>query len=526
MGRARSAARAGQVRAISVRVARLPTAPRELLETLALLGRLAPVRQLAAMSGAAPDAVTAALDVLSEAELVGHDGAGFGTAHDLVGATARDGIARALADEPGAGAERAHHLAGAGDRMAAAHAYAAAASERLGRFAHAEAGRLADAGLVLGPDERIRAELLSVRAAVREAAGDRDGARDDLRAALQVTPAGTDRSRILTRTAVLAFGADSVAHAADLIDLALTEAGDDPGARARALALGALVDTNVDRPARAEQRYREARALFERAGDTAGVADVRAMAGFLGGDVDGAVVSFDRVAQLFGDAGNLLRVVTPRSTRGHALVFADRAVAGLADIEEALDLARSLGYPDGEAYACWHHSEALTEVGRIADALQAAEQGLAIARRLGRRGWTATTLRARGVAHQAAGDTVAALTAFRASLAASEGLPLFECWAHARLGRVLLLAGHVAEAAGHVEAALRQGPPLGRYEARLARCALAVARDEPGAAPLIDDAITRARRGGHWTSLRELAAMVERVRARADERTQGDDAQP
>lgn len=109
----------------------------------------------------------------------------------------------------------------------------------------------------------------------------------------------------------------------------------------------------------------------------------------------------------------------------------------------------------------------------------------------------------------------------RLNLARSLGYPDGEAYAHARLGRVLLLAGHVGEAAGHVEAAEPQGSPLGRYEARLARCALAVARDEPGAGPLIDDAITRARRSGHWASLRELAAMDDRARARADERNPG-----
>ena len=139
----------------------------------------------------------------------------------------------------------------------------------------------------------------------------------------------------------------------------------------------------------------------------------------------------------------------------------------------------------------------------------AASDALAIAEGIGHRGWTATALRARGIAQQAGGDLAAAEASFRRSLATSEHLPLFACWAHARLGMVLVAADRLDDAAAHVEHALAIGPPLGHYEARLARCALAVARAEPNVAELITDAADRASAGGHRASLADLAILPD-----------------
>ncbi|WP_133252025.1 tetratricopeptide repeat protein [Actinomycetospora cinnamomea] len=267
---------------------------------------------------------------------------------------------------------------------------------------------------------------------------------------------------------------------------------------------------NLGRPARAQERYDEALALHARVGDPRGVADVldaRAMAAMLDGDITEAVALFERVARLFSDVGDLLRVVTPRSTRGHALLFAGRPERALSDTADALELARSLGHPEGEAYASWHHSEALTAAGRVDEATATAERGLALARRIRHRGWIATTSRALGIACEATGDVAGARTAFRRSLEAAERVPLFTSWAHARLGLLLVADADLSGAATHVDIALTVGPPLGHYEARLARCALAVARREPGASGLLDDARARAVRGGHHLSARRLAEL-------------------
>jgi tetratricopeptide (TPR) repeat protein len=188
-------------------------------------------------------------------------------------------------------------------------------------------------------------------------------------------------------------------------------------------------------------------------------------------------------------------------------VFAGRVEPALADTGEALELARSLGYPEGEAYASWHHSEALTAAGRPEEGMAAAVHGLAVARRLRHRGWIATTLRALGIAREAAGDLAGAKDAFYESLEAADPFPLFTSWAHARLGLLLAVEADPVTAAIHVDAALAMGPPLGHYEARLARCTLAVARREPAARAVLDDAREHALRGGHHASAHRLAEL-------------------
>jgi len=228
---------------------------------------------------------------------------------------------------------------------------------------------------------------------------------------------------------------------------------------------------------------------------------------FLDGDVTGGIDAFDRVAALFLDAGDLLRAVVPRSTGGHALVFAGRAQEGLHWTEEALDLARSLGHADGEAFARWHRSEALTAVGRLDEALHEAGAAREIAERLCHRGWTATAMRAQGIALRAGGDLANAEDAFRTSLVLSGQARLFASWAHAQLALVLIDRGALDEAAVQAAAALAEGPALAHFEARLAACRLNARGYAVPGAPDLTAALATAARSGHRSSAAELALL-------------------
>ena len=104
----------------------------------------------------------------------------------------------------------------------------------------------------------------------------------------------------------------------------------------------------------------------------------------------------------------------------------------------------------------------------------AGTEALAIATRIGHRGWTATSWRTIGLAEQCAGEHRAALRAFERSLAAAEHLDLFACWAAARAALEQLQLGRVTPAGDLVRRALSTGPALGRHEARWAAAALAV----------------------------------------------------
>jgi tetratricopeptide (TPR) repeat protein len=138
----------------------------------------------------------------------------------------------------------------------------------------------------------------------------------------------------------------------------------------------------------------------------------------------------------------------------------------------------------------------LAALGRADEARADADEAYAIASALGHRGWTATALRAMGIAAQAAGDVDAALHAFERSLAASQHLDLFASWAAARTALVLISIGELERAEPLVAHALTVGPPLGHYEGRLAQVELAAARNDRGTTTLARAAIELATTGG------------------------------
>jgi hypothetical protein len=232
------------------------------------------------------------------------------------------------------------------------------------------------------------------------------------------------------------------------------------------------------------------------------------MATFLEGHVGEAIDAFDRVARLFRDAGELLRTGTPRSTRGHALVFAGRPDEGLADIEEALALERTLGHVEGESYALWHRAEALAALGRPDAAEASARDALAIAERLGHREWTAASLRGLGIALEAGGEIDAAIEIHQRGVAASEGMPLFRTWAAARLAACRTKAGRLDDAASAFALATPDKAPLAAYEVRLADAELRAARGDVDAQSFADSAAALAEDGGHLASAHRLRSLA------------------
>jgi hypothetical protein len=178
-------------------------------------------------------------------------------------------------------------------------------------------------------------------------------------------------------------------------------------------------------------------------------------------------------------------------------VFAGDPAAGLAETTAALRLARELDTAEGQAYALWHRSEALSALGRADEAEADAREALRHAD--GHRGWTATGHRAVGIALSTRGAAFAA-----SAEVAGESLTLFASWAAARRALVALSAGSTVGVAAWVAHALAVGPPLGHYEARLAEVGLAAARGDPRTVELAAAARKLALAGGHRASLAEL----------------------
>ena len=268
-----------------------------------------------------------------------------------------------------------------GDGRGAADAYAAAAQRALDvvrrRRGRAPGRRRRSA---LAPSTSVRALLHEIRGQAADRLGDIPGARE--------RPAcGARRTRLGAATGqdpgagsrCSPRGPTTSCARPQLAELAVVEAGDDAPARARALEVASVLDMNLERGDRSAERAAEALALYERLGDANGMArDPRRSR-------DGAVPR-RRCPRRRGRAAPRrrplrgLRRPGPRGDapvdRGHALVFAGHADAGARRRSTAaLDLARTLGHPEGQAYALWHRAEALAALGRGEEAADGRGRG-------------------------------------------------------------------------------------------------------------------------------------------------------
>jgi DNA-binding SARP family transcriptional activator len=322
---------------------------------------------------------------------------------------------------------------------------------------------------------------------------------------------GPRRALALATMAALAAGSESYERGARLADLALLEAGRDTGARAEALAVGAVIDMNLGRFRRSKRRAREAFSLFEAAGDRHGMArvlDVQVMRDFMTGRIAAATEAFARVATLFEESGDLLRIVVPRSTRGHGLVFMDRPREGLHEINRALRVAEEIGHDESVAYCLWHRCEALAALAEPVQAIADGERALAIAQELRHREWQTAAMCGLGVAYLASNDLAAAEDILRRALEAAAGIPVMTTWAAARLARTLIRGGRLAEAEEFVQRALEQPVGSALFEARLAQVELAQARNDPEFEALARRALSIATAGGHLVSARLIRELL------------------
>ncbi|MBO0776665.1 MAG: tetratricopeptide repeat protein, partial [Actinobacteria bacterium] len=517
---------AGIEQAAGSRLAGLPSRWRDMLGLLALLGRPAPPPLLAAASGAGLHAALDTLEGLASAGLASPGPRGWALSHGLVRRAVTDAmtpaeaarrhalLAQALRRHDADPAEAARHLAAGGDNDGAAMTFATAARRRLERNRDREAMRLAGTGLSLDPDGGTRAALLEARGEARRRAGQLAGARADFTASLDSLDAPVARSRVLAKLAILDARSADTARGGELAALAIAEAGDQPAALGQALAAAAIIDLTQGSLTRARSRMRWAARLLDQAGDSGGSARLlywRALACFIEGRLRDAATHFDRLAQLEITPGEILRLWSPRATRGYALVFLDRAADGLAEIEGILARARAARRPAPEAECLCHRAEALAALGHGADAIESAQQAADIAARIGHAEWTAAAHRGLGIACEAAGLPGRAESAYRRSLRAAERNPAFRAWAAARLGALLARQGRSAEAAPHVRAAIADGTPLTRHEARWARAELLSGQgDDEACREAAAAALGRARDDGYLIlvpRLRELAGQ-------------------
>jgi DNA-binding CsgD family transcriptional regulator len=412
--------------AVCRRAERLSPTARRVLGLAAVVGQRFDFALLQALAGLEEDALVAQLKELVAAQLVVELSADrFAFRHALTRqavyaqmlARERRSLHRAVVDtlerlfaaEPEAHlAELAYHAHAAEDGERAL-TYARRAAERaLALHATREAveqlTRALDAAEHLGG--AAPAELYRSRGLAFETLGELDRAARDLALALEGARAADDLQGEWHAALDLGtiWGARDYVRAGDYLQLALALARrlDDPANLAHTLnGLGNWL-ANTGHPTEGVAAHREALVLLEAAGDESGVAatlDLLGMATAFCGDRIGAVGYFDRAVARFralGDPRGLASALAARGPFAASPVLAETTYAAgwsladcLRDAEEASELARTIDWPAGLAFARVGGGPTCAEMGEYGLALMWSRETLRIATEIAHDQWLA-----------------------------------------------------------------------------------------------------------------------------------------
>ncbi|HEY7032977.1 MAG TPA: AAA family ATPase [Thermomicrobiales bacterium] len=248
------------------------------------------------------------------------------------------------------------------------------------------------------------AQLRRARGWALATLGDFDGAHADFQAVLARARAESDRPaewQALLDLGNLWAGQD-YARAGEYFDqaLALARALDTPPILAETLTRLGDWYLNRERPDEAERCLQDALAIFEQTGDRHGVArtvDLLGTVSDIAGDIALMRRRYERAAALFralGDRQALSSTLATMIIPGGAYIFETVALPPHVPAaetlrlgEESIALARETGWRAGEAYAAGTLAMHFAAYGEYGRALDAAGDGLAIAREIEHREW-------------------------------------------------------------------------------------------------------------------------------------------
>ncbi len=194
--------------------------------------------------------------------------------------------------------------------------------------------------------------------------------------------------------------------------LDLAEAGGDPAQIAHSQNRLGNWHLNMDQPEHSLELHRQALATFERLGDPSGIAqslDLLAVATYVTGDRGRAIAAFERAADQFRMLEDRRGLASVLATLAHLRCgshiydtlagAASPSERALVESEEALQIARAIGWRSGEAFAACEVAACCSAEGRYGRALEAVSEGQAIAEELEHRGWLAVAHSTRGLLH-------------------------------------------------------------------------------------------------------------------------------
>lgn len=396
------------------RMSRLSDSARRTIELAAVAGRRFDFGLLAILQGCADDELLEHMKELIRAQLVVEESADqFSFRHALTRYAIYSELLtrerRALHLRVAEAAERlwagsvdlhrsdlAHHFFEA-QRWERAYEYARLAGERaLEVYAPATAvdhfSRALAAASELGWDA---AETTRSRGRAHARSGNFDEARADFESALDVAHGRGDRYGQWEALVDLAelWAARDYGRSGEYCRRALevARAMGDPRAQARSLNRLGNWHVNIEDPAAGRSHHGEALEIAQAAGDERAVAETH---DFLGtallccGDLDGAVAEYEIAAERFRGLDDLYGIVLPLATLGaragdyhfDPLRYGPAEVARALEAgEESITMARRIGWPSGEAFASTQLGMVLASRGDYGRALERAHEGCRIA---------------------------------------------------------------------------------------------------------------------------------------------------
>jgi DNA-binding CsgD family transcriptional regulator/Flp pilus assembly protein TadD len=251
-------------------------------------------------------------------------------------------------------------------------------------------------------------ELLRARGQAYETRGEFERAQDDYIQVLDAARAVGNRGAEWQGLLDLGFLwlARDYSRAGDYLRQArdLADQMEDPARLAQSLNRLGNWYANMDQPRQAQGLHRQALAIFRDLNDQPGIAqtlDLLAVTTFFAGDRQGAITAFEEAATCYRALGDRRGLVSTLATLGPLRccsrvvetlpAVAPRARQAVGECEEALTIAREIGWRSGEAYALLELAACLLAAGDYGRAQIALNEGLAIAEEIEHRGWLTLT---------------------------------------------------------------------------------------------------------------------------------------
>jgi DNA-binding CsgD family transcriptional regulator len=346
-------------------------------------------------------------------------------------------------------------------------------------------------------------KLYRGRGLAYETLGDFERAQDDLEVALELARAAgaqPDEWQVLLDLGLLWTSRD-YARAGDYYRRALTLARtmDDPALLAHSLNRLGNWHVNVEQPVDGQRYHEEALATFRGLEDRRGTAetlDLLGLAAAFGGDLVQAASYWEQAIALFREVGDRRGLASclaslTFSTATYETVAMTPASIGHSDAigmaEEALRIAREIGWRAGEALVLTHLPLYLGLRGDYARAFELARRGLVLAEDIEHRQWLTAGHCCLGVLHL----DVLALPAARQhlehalALAQDSGSQFWSAQAGGFLALACVAQRDFVRAGSVLDAVLAFDAPARTHGQRLALCArgeLALARGAAGPA--------------------------------------------